>query len=255
MRFRYLAATALLLTAPVAVFAQQTADSLLAAGNRAYDSLEVSTALERYEAAIEADSSNYEALWRASRAAVDLAEYEPDAEKKRALFEQAERLARRAVEVEPDDAEGHFSMARALGRVALTKGARDRVKYGTQVRASALRALELSPDHPGALHVLGRWNAEVMRLSGFTRFFAKNLLGGKVLGEASWENARKYMERAVEVDPDRLVHHLGLAEIYIDRDDEEKAREQLNIVVNGTARDYNDQHYKEEAAALLERLR
>lgn len=254
MRFRYLAGAALLTVAPAAVFAQDSVDQLLMAADSAYDALQVAPALEKYEAAIAADSMNYEALWKASRAAVDLAEYEPDAARRRALFEEGERLARRAVEANPNDAEGHFSMARALGRVALTKGARDRVKYGTQVRASALRALELQPDHPGALHVLGRWNAEVMRLSGFTRFFAKNLLGGKVLGEASWDNARRNMERAVEVDPDRLVHHLGLAEIYLDIDEEEKAREQLTLVVNGPVRDFNDPHYKREAAALLEKL-
>lgn len=253
MRFRYLATTALLASAPAAVSAQDGAE-LVASGDRAYAALEVDTALVRYEAAITADSAEYEALWKAARSAVDLAEYEDDAATKQELFERAERLARRAVEVNPNDAEGHFAMARALGRVALTKGARDRVKYGTQVRASALRALELSPEHPGALHVLGRWNAEVMRLSGFTRFFARNLLGGKVLGEASWENARRHMERAVEVDPNRLVHRLGLAEIYLDLDEDEKAREQLRRVVDGPVRDYNDPHYKREAAALLEKI-
>jgi FimV-like protein len=253
MRFRYLAMTALLASAPAAGSAQDSAE-MVASGDRAYAALEVDTALVRYEAAITEDSAEYEALWKAARSAVDLAEYEDDAATKQALFERAERLARRAVEVNPNDAEGHFAMARAVGRVALTKGARDRVKYGAQVRASALRALELSPEHPGALHVLGRWNAEVMRLSGFTRFFARNLLGGKVLGEASWDNARQHMERAVEVDPNRLVHRLGLAEIYLDLDEDEKAREQLRQVVDGPVRDYNDPHYKREAAALLEKI-
>ena len=30
-------------------------------------------------------------------------------------------------------------------------------------------AARLDPNHPGALHVLGVWNAEVMRLSGIER--------------------------------------------------------------------------------------
>jgi predicted Zn-dependent protease len=254
MSFRYLAILALLLSAPAA-FAQDSAAARVADGDRAYDQLEVATALAEYEAAVAADSMHYEALWKASRSAVDLAEYETDADKKRALFEQAEGLARRAVAADSNDAEGHFAMARALGRVALTKGARERVKYGVQVRVSALRALELHPDHPGALHVLGRWNAEVMRLSGITRFFARNLLGGKILGEASWANARQYMERAVEVDPDRLVHRLGLAEIYLDIDEDEKAREQLTRVIDGTVRDFNDPHYQREAATRLSNLK
>lgn len=254
MRFRYLALAALLGTTPMAAGAQQGDEALVAAGDRAFEEQQVAAALAQFESAIAADSTHYEALWKASRSAVDLAEYEPNAGRKQALFEQAERHARRAVAVNAEDSEGHFAMARALGRVALTKGARDRVRYATQVRASALRSLELSPDHPGALHVLGRWNAEVMRLSGLTRFFAKNLLGGKVFEEASWDDAQRYLERAVAVDPQRLVHHLGLAEIYLDLEENEKALEQLTLVVNGAASDYNDPHYKREARALIEKI-
>ena len=255
MRIRYLAIASLLASAPAVVTAQDGADALVEAGDRAYESTQAAAAFAQYESALAADSMHYEALWKAARTAVDLAEYETNAQQKQALFENAERLGRRAVAANPDDAEGHFALSRALGRVALTKGARDRVRYATDVRASALRALELAPDHPGALHVLGRWNAEVMRLSGLTRFFAKNLLGGQVLDEASWGKAREYLERAVEVDPERLVHRLGLAEIYIDLDENAKAREQLTRVVEGTATEYNDPHYKREAAALLEKLR
>jgi hypothetical protein len=56
------------------------------------------------------------------------------------------------------------------------------------------------------------------------------------------------------VDPQRLVHRLGLAEIYLDLEENEKAREQLSLVVSGAASDYNDSHYKREAGALLERI-
>lgn len=254
MRFRHLALPALLACAPAAVVAQQGADALVDAGDRAYAARQAAAALAQYESALAADSMHYDALWKAARTAVDLAEYEPHAGTKQALFVKAEGLGRRAVAANPDDAEGYFALARSLGRVALTKGARDRVRYATDVRAHALRALELAPDHPGALHVLGRWNAEVMRLSGFTKFLAKKLLGGKVLDEASWEKARQYLERAVAVDPQRLVHHLGLAEIYLDLDMDAEARAQLTAVVDGAATEYNDPHYKREAAALLDKV-
>jgi hypothetical protein len=35
-----------------------------------------------------------------------------------------------------------------------------------------------------------------MRLSSLERFFAKNFLGGKIFGAASWDNAVVYMDRA-----------------------------------------------------------
>ena len=111
-----------------------------------------------------------------------------------ALYESAEQYARRAVAANPNDAEGHFQLARAIGRNALTMGARDKMKYAGEVRDEALAALKIDPKHAGALHVMGVWNAEVMRLNGFTRMIAKNLLGGKVFGEASWDNAQRYLE-------------------------------------------------------------
>jgi tetratricopeptide (TPR) repeat protein len=224
-------------------------------GDQAYVELKPAEAIGHYQAAIAADSTNYEALWKAARSEADLAEFATDVAQQRALYASAVMQARRAIAVEPQDAEGHFELARALGRVALTLGARDRVKYAKEVRDQALEALKHDPNHAGALHVMGRWNAEVMRLSGFTRFMAKSFLGGQVFNSASWSEARRYMERAVEADPERLTHHLDLGAVYADMGDTAKAREQFELVARGAVRDYNDPHYKEQAEAGLIRLR
>ena len=48
-------------------------------------------------------------------------------------------------------------------------GTRDQIKYAGEVREQALEALKFNPKHPGALHVMGVWNAEVMRLNGISR--------------------------------------------------------------------------------------
>ena len=149
-----------------------------------------------YEAAIAADSSNVDALGKASRTAVDLGESLTDAARKKELFRKGERYARRAVAADSTNAEAWFHLARALGRTALSVGVRDRVKYAVEIRKCAQRSLALNPDHAGALHVLGMWNAEVKRLSGFELFFARNFLGGGVLGQANWKDAVSYMERA-----------------------------------------------------------
>jgi tetratricopeptide (TPR) repeat protein len=167
----------------------------------------------------------------------------------------AEQYARRAVEANPNDAEGHFHLARALGRKALSLGKKDRVRYAGDVRTQALDALKLDPKHPGALHVMGMWNYNVMSLSGMTRFMAKNFLGGKVFDSANWDDAQRYMEQSVAVDPGRLVHHLDLARVYSARGNQAKAREQYELAISGTRTEYNDRHYQEAAAEELKSLK
>ncbi len=227
----------------------------LAQGDRAHAARDVAAALRHYEAALAADPKSYEAAWKASGAAIELGEFNEDAAERSDLYARAERYARQAVSANPGDAEGHFSLARAIGRNALTMGTRDRVKFANEVRKEALAALETNPKHPGALHVLGMWNAEIMRLSGPARFFAKNLLGGKTFGEASWDGARRYMEEAVAVEPDRITHRLDLAGVYADIGETAKAREQLEWIARATPKDYNDANYKRVAAERLAKLK
>ena len=253
MHKRYLAAAAVMTLCASASGAQAPVGHITL-GDQAHSAMQPAQALEHYEVAITAEPENYEALWKAARAVIDLAEFEKSAEKRAAWFATGETYARRAVEANSNDAEGHFQLARALGRVALTLGVKERIKYAKEVRDHALRALDRSPNHAGALHVMGRWNAEVRRLGGFERFMAQNFLGGKIFGSASWSEAKRYLEQAVALEPDRLTHHLGLGEVYADIREPAKAREQFEFVVAGAATDYNDRFYKEEAARRLKEL-
>jgi len=102
---------------------------------------------------------------------------------------------------------------------------------------------------------MGMWNYNVMSLSGMTRFMAKTFLGGKVFDSANWNDAQRYMEESVVVDPGRLIHHLDLARVFVARDDKTKAAEQFEIVIRGPRTEYNDRHYQSEAEAELKNLR
>jgi tetratricopeptide (TPR) repeat protein len=257
-RRNWIVALALMVAMPAG--AQVLADGMavadhVAAGDRAHTALDATAALEHYERALSLDPTHYEALWKASRDAVDLGEFMADRKRRSEYYRRAEGYARRAVAANPADAEAHFHLARAVGVAALALGVRDRVKYANEVRAEALRALELNPKHPGALHVMGMWNAEVMRLSGFERSIARTFLGGRVFGSASWADAIRYMEEAVAVDPGRLTHHLDLARIYRDRGEKAKAREQYEAVIRGTASEFNDAEYKRLAERELAAIR
>lgn len=232
----------------------QTADQELRAGDRAFDALDLTTALDRYEKAIAADPKNYEALWKASRTSIDLGIPASTAPKRKAFFSSGEQYARRAVAANPGDAEGHFVLAWALGKTALTQSPRGRVKYGTEVRSHALECLHLKPAHAGCLHIMGMWNAEIMRLNSIVRLIARSVLGGRVFGSASWKEAMRYMEAAIATEPQRVVHRLDMGEIYRDVGEKRKAREQFETGLSLSATDYNDKRFKSEIRYHLDRL-
>jgi tetratricopeptide (TPR) repeat protein len=223
-------------------------------GDRLYAARDATAALAKYEAAVAGEPANYEALWKASRSATDLGEFETDKRKREALYTRARDYASRAVAANPTDAIGHFELSKALGRVALSSGVKERVRLAGEVRTEALEALARSPEHPGALHIIGMWNAEIMRLSSFQRLMAKTFMGGKVLGEANWAAAVQHLERAMAIEPDRIVHRLDLGHIYKDTGKKSLARAMWEWIARAPVTDYNDPHYKRLAAQALRDL-
>ncbi len=214
-------------------------------------------ALPHLEAALAQEPRSYEANWRAAEILMDIGKQTPDSVKSPArdsLYARAEGLARVAVEVHPEGADGWYALAAAIGRASLTKGKKERVQRAGEIRNAALRALAIDPGHHKTLHVMGRWNAEIMRLSGFQRFFAKNFLGGAIFNAAAWDSAQAYMERAVAASPENVYHRLDLGEVLIDRKRYSAARVELERAAELPVYDVLDPEYQARARALLQRI-
>lgn len=227
----------------------------MAAGDKATEARQPKVALVQYEAALQGALRSTEALWKASGAAIDIGEVEADAKRREATFGKATDYARRAIAIDSNDAEANFAMARALGRSALTVGPRDRIKFAKEVRRYALKTLSIDAKHPGAMHVMGVWNAEIMRLNGMVRLFAKTVLGGQILGEASWASAARYLEQSVAIDPLRAVHRLDLARVYRDMGRKPEARAAYDAAMKAPLKDANDELYQRQAAEELRALK
>ncbi|MEP7227419.1 MAG: hypothetical protein ABI785_08670 [Gemmatimonadales bacterium] len=238
------------------VHAQQVTDHV-AMGIAANEAHDLRTALRHFQAALDQDSSSYDANWRGALTLLDLSEQIPEASKGKqrdSLYSLAERYAARAVAAKPQGADGHFALAAAIGRASQALPTEERIRRAGIIRTEALRTIELNPRHDGAYHIMGLWNAEIMRLSGLSRFFARNFLGAAVFKKASWNNAIANMQKAVELDPGRIYHHLELARIYADRKRQGDAETQLHAVESLPAREVMDSMYKREGAELRRRL-
>jgi tetratricopeptide (TPR) repeat protein len=248
---------ALVLAAPLAA---QTAAEHIALGDSAHPSLHPDVALRHYQAALALDSTSYAANWRAARAIADVAkqiEGNADSLKRRrdSLYSVGRSYAERAIRADSLGADGHYTLAMVLGRLSRTKGSKERVRFAKVIFDEATKAIALDPRHDGAHHVLGAWHAEVKRLSGIQRFFAKALFGGGFMSVANWDDAVKNLEQAVALNPQHVYHRLELAEVYADIGAYSKAREQCNVIATLPIGDVLDHQYKDDAAALLVDLR
>lgn len=239
-----------------ALHAQEQADHV-AMGTAANEAYDLRTALRHFQAALEQDSTNYDANWRGALTILDLGEQIPDSAKgneRDSLYSLAARYATRAVAANPSGADGHFALAASIGLASLHLQTEARIRQAKVIRAEALRTIELNPKHDGAYHIMGRWNAEIMRLSGLSRFFARSFLGAGIFKKASWKNATANMQKAVELDPGRIYHHLELARIYADRKRPAEAEVQLHAVESLPAREVMDSIYKRQGTFLHQRL-
>ncbi len=204
----------------LAAQAQPTVAEHIALGDSAHAALAPQQALGHYRAALARDSTNYAALWKAGREAVDIAkqiEGKDDSSKqvRDSLYVLARAYGEAAVRANPNGADGHFTVGQALGRLSRTKGGKERVRFAKLIYDEGMKALELDSTHDGANHLIGAWHAEVKRLSGFQKFFAKTLFGGGFLDKGNWEDAQRYLARAVALKPQNIFHRLELAETMI----------------------------------------
>lgn len=179
---------------------------------------------------------------------------EDDEDGRRPLLAEAERYARSAAQLQPDEAEGWFLTAASLGLRSQYESTRQQVRIGGEMLALANTALERNPDHAGAHHIVGRLNLEAMSLSGFARMIATHLYGSEMLRQASWQRAEEHLRRAVRLEPDALYHRLWLARLYIERGEEDDARRLLEQIGTMSAETELDAIWKAEAAEDLAEL-
>lgn len=211
----------------------------VSAGDALVDEGDFAGAIEAYSAVLSRDADDVEALYQRSRAQVYLADDDASLsdEEREALYEAALADAERAVELAPDDAEAHFELARALGRTAQFRGVLQSLNLASRMSDALDRAIELDPEHASAWHARALWHVEVPWIAGGRQ--------GQV--EPSFE-------RAIEIEPDVIGHRVAFAEVLIDREEFERAAEQLGAVATLTPRTYLDGKDLETAETLRARL-
>jgi tetratricopeptide (TPR) repeat protein len=139
--------------------------------------------------------------------------------------------------------------SRCLGKWSQLKGAREKVEASTEIKTAAEKAVELAPNDGLAWHLVGRWHQALAGLSGFTRGLAKLLYGG--LPPASFDEAIKCFQKALELEPNRLMHSIEIGRTYAMMGMTAEARRYIEEGLAMPDREFDDPETKDRGRQAL----
>lgn len=171
----------------------------------------VRTALSLFEQAERIDANDPGVLLRIAKAYLDLVDESKSPEDKQDA-EHAVEYSKRAVQIAPANAKAHLGVAAGYGRLTDFVGSKTKIEYSRIIKDETDRALSLDATDDFAWNILGRWNFAVANVNGLLKALAEIAYGG--LPPASNEEAARCYKKAVELAPQRLMHHSGLARAY-----------------------------------------
>ena len=201
---------ALLLT-PAALHAE-SADELIAKGDAFYAKLEAAEALKFYLPAEKLEPNNVHLLVRISREYRHLMSDATNPEQKLSLGSTAVDYAKRAVALEPNYPEAQLAVAVSYGKLEPLEGNREKFEASRIIKDAADKVIKLDPSSDLGWHVLGRWHMALADVPAFERSLAQFAYGK--LPESTYEEAARCFEKAIELNPNRLMHYIELGRVY-----------------------------------------
>ena len=167
--------------------------------------------------------------------------------KQEALYVQCEQYGRKAVELNPRNADAYFELGAAIGRLGGLRGAANAFLNGVagQVKSNFERALDLNPRQVLALIGLGRWHAEIVSR------------GVAVLFGGDGNQVKTLFERALLADPKSVAVRLEYAHALLVLDEKAnrvQARALLEAARELTSRDFAERRQWLAVQRLLAKL-
>ena len=236
----------------------QTAAEQIQKGDEAYLKFDDQAALNCYLEAVKAEPGNYEALWKASRACVDIADVIPATDKdvkarQLKMYGDGAAYGKKAVAANANDTWGHFEFSAALGKKLLLLSQKEQVDSSKIVKAEIDKAIELDPQNDLAYHALGRWHRRIAEIGGAKRFFGSILYGS--IPKGSFQDSEKNLKKAVELKPDYINHHLELGLTYVSLEKYNLAAEEFHKAIDLPKTTSKDDVLKAQAQAELAKIK
>jgi len=241
----------LVLAAPAA-FADSEVARLMELGLAQDASLDTAHALQTFLQAEKLAPDDANVLYRIAREYALSMNDTASKEEQRARGEQALAYAKRALAADPNNAQTHLAAAICYGRLAPFVDSRTRIGYSRLIKQEADAAVALDPTDAYGYHLLGGWNYELAGLNPLLRGMARVIYGA--LPDASYEDAERYLKKAVELAPARIAHRVELGRTYAALGKKELARQELRLALSLPDREKDDPESKRRAREALQKL-
>ena len=122
------------------------------------------------------------------------------------------RYRSKAAALAPNDSEAQLSPAISYGKLVPLQGIKEQTEAARRIKEAADKAIRLNPHNDLAWDVLGRWNKVLADVNGIKRALGSLLYGE--LPKGSNADAVLCFQKAIEINPKRLMHYIELGQTY-----------------------------------------
>jgi tetratricopeptide (TPR) repeat protein len=190
----------------------QTAEELLKQGDAHAAKLESKAALKCFLEAEKQQPDNADVLVRIARQYRHVMSETSSESEKLKLGTAAVNYGKRAAALGPKNSDAQLSCAISYGKLIPLMSKKEQVASSKLIKDGAEKALKLNSQNDLAWHILGRWHRNVASMGTVTRALASMIY--EKLPSASIEESVQCLEKAVKLNPNRVMNCIELGRTY-----------------------------------------
>ncbi|HQF28155.1 MAG TPA: hypothetical protein PLD36_06035 [Bacteroidia bacterium] len=212
-------------------------------------------ALSIYKSLLKNDSNNVSYLTHTSILYSKVGHRQPSKDLQISWYKTGFYLAQKALKINNNSAEAHYSLALSLGRMNENAGSKTKIENAKQIKSEAEITLKLNPKIAGSYHILGRWHQVVAGFNAIERTMISAIFGSMPGG--SYTDAINNFQRAIVLEPLNMVHYYELAHSYYlrnDKGDKAQAKNWASKALMIPVKNEDDADTKKDCEALLKKL-
>ncbi len=201
------------------------------------------------------DSTNIDYLTNTSYLYSKLGNQRSTEAEKQVYYKNALYLSNKAIKLNSNNAQAHYTLALALGRINENASSKQKIANAKVIRFECEQALKLDPKIAGAYHILGRWHRTIADFN-FIEKAAINTLYGGVPDGGSFEAAIENFSKAILLEPNEIIHKYELGQTFLDRNnkgDDILANVWFKKVIEMTPTDEDDKRFISQARTKIKK--